>query len=61
MTCIEALASNFTELLLLGEDVIILGDLHCNLNDTAHSGNVLDFCDTLNLTQLVVEPIRIIE
>ena len=62
MTCIEALGSNFTELLQLGEDFIILGDLHWNLlNDTAHSGNVLYFCDTLNLTQLVVEPTKITE
>lgn len=46
----------------MGHDIIILGDVNRNLfNETAHSQIILDFCDTLNLTQLVVEPTRITE
>ena len=62
MACIEALTCNFAELLHLGYDIIILGDLNCDLlNDTTPSRIISDFCDTLNLVQLVNEPTRITE
>ena len=62
MACIEALTCNFVELLHLGYDIIILGDLNCDLtNDTTPSRIISDFCDTLNLVQLVNEPTRITE
>ena len=50
------------ESLLLGLDVIILGDLNCNLlQDKAESLALNDFCSTFNLTQLINKPTRVTE
>ena len=47
----DDLAESLIESLLLGLDVIILGDLNCNLlQDKAESHALSDFCSTFNLT-----------
>lgn len=49
-------------MLLLGNDIIILGDLNCNiLDDTADSQTLKELCASFNRTQLVKEPTRITE
>ena len=56
---IDDLANSLIESLLSGLDVIILGDLNCNLlQDNAESRALNDFCSTFNLTQLINKPTR---
>ena len=51
---IDDLAENIMESLLLGLDVIILGDLnHNSLRDNIDSCILVDFCSTFKLTQLI--------
>ena len=58
----DDLAESLMESLLLGLDVIILGDLNCNLlQDKAESRALNDFCLTFNLTQLINKPTRVTE
>ena len=53
----DDLANSLIESLLSGLDVIILGDLNCNLlQDNAESRALNDFCSTFNLTQLINKP-----
>ena len=48
--------------LLPGLDVILLGDLNCNVLGSCSDGQaLLDFCATTNLVQLVKDPTRITE
>lgn len=48
--------------LLTGMEVIIIGDLNCNLQGNCSDGRALyNFCSALNLTQLVKEPTRVTE
>ena len=56
---LEDLNINFMDSLLLGLDVIFLGDLNCNLLGNCSDGQVLDVCATTNLVQLVQDPTRI--
>ena len=50
------------ESLLLGLDVIILGDLDCNLLSDCRDGlTLMDFCSSSNLVQLVKAHTRITE
>ena len=59
---IDDLANSLIESLLSGLDVIILGDLNCNLlQDNADSRALNDFCSTFNLTQLINQPTRATE
>ena len=59
---IDDLANSLIESLLSGLDVIILGDLNCNLlQDNAESRALNDFCSTFNLTQLINQPTRATE
>lgn len=54
---IDDLAENIMESLLLGLDVIILGDLNHNfLRDNIDSCILVDFCSTFKLTQLINKP-----
>ena len=56
------MSSSLLDMLLLGNDIIILGDLNCNiLYDTADIRTFKELCATFNLTQLVKEPTRITE
>ena len=49
-------------MLLHGNDIIILGDLNCNiLDDTTNSRTLKEICASFNLTQLMKEPTRITE
>ena len=49
-------------LLSPGLDVILLGDLNCNLLGNCPDGQALiDLCSTLNLFQLVEKPTRVTE
>ena len=49
-------------MLLHGNNIIILGDLNCNiLDDTVDSRTFKELCASFNLTQLVKEPTRITE
>ena len=58
----DDLANSLIESLLLGLDVIILGDLNCNLlRDNAESLALNDFCSTVILTQLINKPTRFTE
>ena len=58
----DDLANSLIESLLSGLDVIILGDLNCNLlQDNAESRALNDFCSTFNLTQLINKPTRATE
>ena len=44
------------------KDVIILGDLNCDLLlDNIESGVLVDFCSTFNLTQPINKPTRVTE
>ena len=48
--------------LLQGLDVILLGDLNCNLLGSCSDGQALiDFCSSTNLVQLVHDPTRVTE
>ena len=58
----DGMTNSLLDMLLLGNDIIILGDLNCNiLNDTADSRTFKELCATFNLTQLVKEQTRITE
>ena len=57
---LEDLNINVMDSLLRGLDVILLGDLNCNLLSNCSDGQaLLDFCATTNLVQLVHDPKRI--
>lgn len=59
---IDDLANSLIESPLSGLDVIILGDLNCNLlQDNAESRALNDSCSTFNLTQLINKPTRFTE
>ena len=56
------MTNSLLDMLLFGNDIIILGDLNCNiLDDTTDSRTFKELCATFNLTQLVKEPTRITE
>ena len=57
LTFSHSMSSSLLDMLLLGNDIIILGDLNCNiLDETADSRTLKELCATFNLTQLVKEP-----
>ena len=61
---LENLTETLVDLSLLspGLDVILLGDLNCNLlGNCPDSQALLDLCSTLNLFQLVEKPTRVTE
>ena len=59
---LDDLAESLLDSLLSGLDVIILGDLNCNLlRDDSESRAFLDFCSTFNLVQLIKKPTRVTE
>ena len=59
---LEDLNINFMDSLLSGLDVILLGDLNCNLLGSCSDGQaLLDFCTATNLVQLAKDPTRITE
>ena len=55
--------NNYSQALTLGKPLLITGDLNCNLLDPGCSEVValLDFCKSVNLTQLINEPTRVTE
>lgn len=58
----DDLANSVIESLLLGLDVIILGDLSCNLpRDNAESRALNDFCSTFNVSQVNNKSTRVTE
>jgi len=58
----DSLSRSLLDMLLHGNDIIILGDLNCNiLDDTVDSPNFIELCASFNLRQLVKEPTRITE
>ena len=58
----DSLSRSLLDMLLYGNDIIILGDLNCNiLEDTVDSRTLKELCASFNLTQLVREPTRITE
>ena len=60
ITFLEDIEKTFVDFLLLGMEVIIIGDLNCNLQGNCPDGRALsDFCATFNLTQMVKEPTRV--
>ena len=58
----DSLSRTLLDMLLHGNDIIILGDLNCNiLDDRVDSRTFKELCASFNLTQLVKEPTRITE
>ena len=56
----EDIEKTFVDSLLLGMEVIIIGDLNCNLQGNCPDGRALsDFCSIFNLAQIVKEPTRV--
>ena len=52
----------YTHAVMLGKDLLITGDLNCNLLvDSIESRALRDMCSTLNITQLVSTPTRVTE
>ena len=61
-SCFENLAKSFIDALLVDLDIIILGDLNCNLLASSPEAKSLrEFISTFNLNQLVKKPTRITE
>ena len=59
---LETLSKSFMDSLLVGSEVIILGDLNCNVLDDCYEARALtSFCSTFNLTQHVESPTRVTE
>ena len=59
---LENLSETFVDSLLHGSNVIILGDLNCNLIGSDPDGHALsDFCSTFGLSQLVKTATRVTE
>ena len=59
---LENLSETFVDSLLHGSNVIILGDLNCNLIGGDPDGHALsDFCSTFGLSQLVKTATRVTE
>ena len=59
---LEILSKSFMDSLLVGSEVVILGDLNCNVLEDCYEGRALtEFCSTFNLTQLVESPTRVTE
>ena len=51
ITFLEEIEKTIVDSLLLGMEIIIIGDLYCNLQVNCPDGRALsDFCSTLNLT-----------
>ena len=62
INCFDTLADHFINSLSLGFDIIILGDLNCNvLRSCPEATALLDFISSFNLSQLVDKPTRITE
>ncbi len=62
VTCIrEELKPTYTEAFLLGKQIVVMGDLNCNLLKTAslEAKMLVDTCIELNLVQLIKDPTRI--
>ena len=60
--CFGCLANNFVDSLLLNLEIIVLGDLNCNLLCSCPEANALfDFISTFSLNQIVEKPTRITE
>ncbi len=51
---------NYTHALTLGKEIIIVGDLNCDVlkPDSSSAIALLNFCASVNLTQLIKEPTR---
>ena len=61
-TCFESLANSLTGALLLDLNVVVLGDLNCNLlAPDPETTSLQTFISTFNLHQLVKKPTRITE
>ena len=59
---LETLSESFMDSLLVGSEVLILGDLNCKVLEDCYEGRALTgFCSTFNLTQLVESPTRVTE
>ena len=60
---LEGLSETFVDSLLHGLNVLILGDLNCNVLGTTDPDGcaLINFCSTFGLTQLVKTPTRVTE
>ncbi len=54
---------NYTYALTLGKEIIVVGDLNCDVlkPDSPSAVALLNFCESVNLTQLIKEPTRVTE
>ena len=60
---VDDFMDNYSQALTLGKPLLITGDLNCNLLEPGCSKAValLDFCKSINLTQLINQPTRVTE
>ena len=62
VTCIkDEFKSMFVEAFMMQPQIVIMGDLNCNLlnNSSVEAKVLLDTCNELNLSQIIKEPTRI--
>ena len=54
---------NYLHALTLGKEIIVIGDLNCDLlkPDSPETMSLLDFCTIVNQTQIIKEPTRVTE
>ena len=60
---VDDFMDNYSQALILGKPLMITGDLNCNLLEPGcpEAVALLDFCKSVNLTQLIKEPTRVTE
>ena len=60
---VDDFMDKYSQALILGKPLIITGDLNCNLLEPGcpEAVALLDFCKSVNLTQLIKEPTRMTE
>ena len=54
---------NYFHAVTLGKEIIVVGDLNCDLLklDSSETMSLLDFCTSVNQTQMIKEPTRVTE
>ncbi|CAB3995079.1 Hypothetical predicted protein [Paramuricea clavata] len=59
----DTFMENYIHALTLGKEIIVVGDLNCDLlkPDSPEAMSLLDFCTSVNQTQLIKEPTRVTE
>ena len=63
LTFHDIFMENYLHALTLGKEIIVAGDLNCDLlkPDSTEAMSLLDFCTSVNQTQMIKEPTRVTE